>query len=86
MQKVLITGSAGYIGSCCYEFFKKKYNVFGIDVKIPKIKKQKKFYRCNLTHKNKLNRIIKIIKPNIVIHLAGQSTIDGINNKKIYNK
>lgn len=84
MQKVLITGSTGYIGSCCYEFFKKKYKVFGIDVKISKIKKQKNFYRCNLTHKNKLNKIIKIIKPNIVIHLAGQSTIDGINNKKKY--
>ena len=63
MQKVLITGSTGYIGSCCYEFFKKKYKVFGIDVKISKIKKQKNFYRCNLTHKNKLNKIIKIIKP-----------------------
>ena len=25
MQRVLITGSTGYIGSCCYEFLKKKY-------------------------------------------------------------
>jgi UDP-glucose 4-epimerase len=84
MQRVLITGSSGYIGSCSYEFLKKKYKVFGIDIKVPKIKKQKNFYRCDLTHKNKLNKIIKKINPNTVIHLAGQSTIDGINNKKKY--
>jgi len=84
MQRVLITGSSGYIGSCCYEFLKNNCRVFGIDRKNPKIIKQKNFYKCNLTHKNKLNKIVKKIKPNIVIHLAGQSTIDEINNKKKY--
>ena len=78
MDKILITGSSGYIGSCCYEFLKKNYKVYGIDIKAPIIKKQKNFYKCDLTHKNKLNKIIREIQPNTVIHLAGQSTIDVI--------
>ena len=38
MNKILITGSSGYIGSCLLKFLlKKKYIVYGID----KVKKNK---------------------------------------------
>ena len=47
-MKILITGSAGYIGSCCYEYFKNKFDVYGLDKTMPKIIKQKKFFICNL--------------------------------------
>jgi nucleoside-diphosphate-sugar epimerase len=47
-MKILITGSAGYIGSCLFEFLKKKCNCFGTDKITPKIKKQKKFFIRNL--------------------------------------
>ena len=42
LMKIIITGSAGYIGSCLFEYLK-KYEVFGVDKNLPKLK-NKKFY------------------------------------------
>ena len=85
-MKILITGSAGYIGSCLFEYLKKKYNIFGTDKIIPKIQKQKNFFLCNLLDFNKINKIIEGINPDIIIHLAAQSTVDFIDKKKEYVK
>ena len=80
-MKIIITGSAGYIGSCLFEYLKKKHEVFGIDKTFPKVKKQKNFIQCNLLNLNKIDKIIKAIEPEIIIHLAAKSTIDFIDKK-----
>ena len=83
-QKMLITGGNGYIGSCLAKIASNKYDVFIIDKKERNIfLKQKKisFFRENLNNLSKIKNFFKI-KPNIVVHLAGQSTIDFINKKK----
>ena len=83
MKKILITGTAGYIGSCLFEYLNKKYHVYGLD----KLKKKNKdHFKADLCNLKKTNKILKKIKPLIVIHLAGQSTVDNIKNKKIYKK
>ena len=82
MKKILITGSSGYIGSSLYLYLKKKYKVIGLDKKNYKYIKTSKI---NLLSIIKLNKFIKTVKPNIVIHLAAQSLVDEkINNKKYY--
>jgi UDP-glucose 4-epimerase len=83
---ILITGSSGYIGSCCYKYFevKKKYNVIGVDKKEPYFNDQKNFIKKNISNYNNLKKIVKFVKPTVIIHLAGQSTIDGIKNKLNY--
>ena len=63
---------------------KKRYEVFGIDKNFPQLKKQKNFIRCNLLNFNKIDNIIKVIKPDIIIHLAAKSTIDFIDKKREY--
>lgn len=85
-MKIVITGSAGYIGSCLFEYLKKKYEVFGVDKTLPKIKKQKNFIHCNLLNFNKIDKIIRIIEPEVIIHLAAKSTIDFIDKKREYIK
>ena len=85
-KKILITGISGYIGSCLYNRLKKKYQfVYGLDKsqpnKLSRIKK-KDFFKCNLLNSKKLNRIISLTKPNIIIHLAAQSTVDPKIKKK----
>ena len=81
---ILITGVNGYIGKCLYFFLQKKYpNVYGIDKKIDLAKPN--FYKCNLNNKHKLQKLIKIINPTHIIHLAGESLVDNkININKYY--
>ena len=62
-MKILITGSSGYIGSCCYEFLKKKHIVFGLDKNENILKKQKNFFKTNISKYQNLKKIIKIKKP-----------------------
>ena len=82
MKNILITGASGYIGSCLFHYLQgDKYNVYGLDKKITN---NKKIIICNLTNTSKLEKIIKIIKPEIIIHLAAQSLVDETINKKKY--
>ena len=84
-QKILITGGNGYIGSCFAKVASKKYNVFIIDKKKENtFLRQKKisFFNEDLNNLSRIKRIFFKIKPDVVVHLAGQSTIDFINIKK----
>ena len=71
--KILITGSAGYIGSCLSAYLNKRFTVYNLDKKKTN---QKKFFKINLKNKEKLNLLLKKIKPQIIIHLAGESLVD----------
>jgi len=86
-KKLLITGSSGYIGSCLNAFLKNKYQVYLLDKQKPKKFDEinfKNFFRCDLRDKKKLERIIKKIKPDLVIHLAAKSTVNEKIKKNIY--
>ena len=81
--KILITGANGYIGNCLFNYLKKKYNVFGIDIKN---NLNNKIFKCNILNINKFNNFLSSIKPQIIIHLAAQSLVDETINKKKYIK
>lgn len=81
MQKILVTGGAGYIGSTiCNLLHKKNFKVFVIDnlsrghVKL--INKKSIFYKLNINQKEKIRKII--IKNNIdtIIHMAAFIRVD----------
>lgn len=81
MKKILITGSDGYIGFCLYKFLSKKYKVLGLDKNNVN---NKETFKINLLNKKKLSNFLNFHKPEIVFHLAGQSTIDNIKNRQPY--
>ena len=85
-KKILITGGAGFIGSnSAFHFSKKGWKIYLIDNLSRKgsennllnLKKniKLKFYKTDIYNFNKISKIIKNIKPNLLIHCAGQVTV-----------
>ena len=83
-NKILITGTSGYIGSSAFKFLSKKYNVYGLDKKKPIINSQK-IFKINLLNKEKTKKLLNKINPSCVVHLAGESLVDPKKKKEKYN-
>jgi UDP-glucose 4-epimerase len=83
--KIIITGGNGYIGSVLAANLSSRYFIYILDKsKKNSFLKYKNitFIKNNLIHYNKTLRIIKRINPEVVVHLAAQSTIDMVKKKK----
>jgi len=78
MEKVLITGIAGFIGSHLSDFLLNNgFSVYGIYYE-PKVSlnffdDRVKIYECDIRDKGKLRNIIKDVNPSMIFHLAAQS-------------
>ena len=102
MKKILITGAAGFIGfHLSNRLLTKKYKVLGVDnlnpyysVKLKKdrlriLKKFKDFTfaKVNLEDKNKLLKLYKNFRPEIVVNLAAQAGVRySLENPEAYAK
>ena len=83
--KVLVTGSTGFKGSwLCYWLFLLGSKVVGVGLKPEKdsiifdslkLKKKIKQYFIDIKDFDKINKIIKSEKPDIIFHLAAQSIV-----------
>ena len=89
-EKILVTGAAGFIGMhVCKALLNKKYEVVGIDnlndyydtdLKKSRLKELKKsnffdFYKIDLKHSKKLEKLFKTNNFNKIIHLAAQAGV-----------
>ncbi len=90
MPRILVTGSAGFIGYSISTFLlKKKYEVIGLDnlsnyydIRIKNKRtaellkyKNFKFFKINLNNKNKLKKLFEKEKFDIVLNLAAQAGV-----------
>jgi UDP-glucose 4-epimerase len=69
MRKILITGAAGFLGQLSIDYFKKRYKLYLID-KI--FLKQKNFIKIDITDYNQVDKVLKKIKPDIILHYASE--------------
>jgi CDP-glucose 4,6-dehydratase len=85
-KKVIITGHTGFKGSwLCFWLFLSGAEIYGISNNIPtkpslynilNIKKKiKRDYRVNIEDYKKIKKIVELIKPDIIFHLAAQALV-----------
>jgi len=63
--KIIVTGSAGFIGKRLCQIFKRKHDVFGIDIKT----------NVDIRNTKSIYTVMKDFKPDVVIHLAAQTKL-----------
>jgi len=71
-KKVLITGSNGMLGSSLFEQLKKKYSIKGITIE-----------DADITDFDAVVKVIRKIKPDIVIHTAGYTKVDDCESNSL---
>tara|TARA_B100000963_G_scaffold308374_1_gene283837 strand:+ start:1125 stop:2138 length:1014 start_codon:yes stop_codon:yes gene_type:complete len=69
MKKILITGAAGFLGQLSIDYFKRKYKLYLVD----KIQlNNKNFLKIDITNYREVDRTIKKIKPDFILHYASE--------------
>jgi len=80
-MKVLITGSRGLLGMKLEEIFKENdYNVYGIDI-LNQIEKNN-YFPLDITQKENIEVIFKKVNPDVVVHTAAYTNVDGCEKDK----
>lgn len=80
-QKILVTGSAGFMGSHLFDFVKKnyadKYLIYGVDDLsggyLRNVSDRKTFTKLNLIERKKTAQYIAKLKPEIIFHFAADA-------------
>lgn len=82
MNKILITGGSGFIGTNLIAHLEKKsgYKILNIDIVKPKIESQNKYWKnVDLRDKKNLVKIIRDFSPDYVIQLGARTDLRGEN-------
>lgn len=79
MTKILVTGSAGFMGSHLVDFLlTQKHKVYGVDDLsggyLENVNPKSTFYELDLRNSNKTINLIKKIRPQLVYHLSADAT------------
>jgi nucleoside-diphosphate-sugar epimerase len=76
MNKILITGSAGFIGENLFKYYSKNgYEVFGIDYAYKN--SHGNCYKIDINNYSELESKVRILNPDIVINCAARTDLDG---------
>ena len=81
MKKILITGIDSFTGKHLSDYLNRfNYDIYGTSLQ----KREEKIYKCDITNLNDIEKVIKDIKPNYIIHLAALSFVGYENYESFY--
>ncbi len=75
MVRILITGSAGFLGKNLFSYLKSKHTLYGISRRLS----ETTTHQVDLTSPN-IENVIDIINPEIIIHTAALTSVDYCEN------
>lgn len=78
MQKVLITGAVGFVGNYLIEHLKKQnlYEIYGTKLLFEKEQDNNiNYLNLDIKNKEEVEKVISDVKPDIIFHLAAQSSV-----------
>ncbi len=76
-KRVLITGSSGMLGVDLSEELKGKFEVYGSDLVQRTAYSVQHFVGCDITNRNSVGKVTREIKPDVIIHAAAWTDVDG---------
>jgi len=79
LQKILVTGASGMLGSDLCGELSEDYEVIGLDFSHcpPRPAPCASFLECDITNRDKIVESIVSVKPDLVIHAAAWTNVDG---------
>lgn len=89
MDKILITGASGFIGTNLLEFYKDRFEVLNVDIDEPQNKEHNIYWKkADIREYDSLKRIIEDFQPAYILHMAATTdfygkTIDDYNTNTI---
>ncbi len=86
MKRILITGSGGMLGVDLSRELHKDYELIGVDLVTSHKSQVTRSYKVDITDRNRVENIIEKVRPDVVIHAAAMTDVDGceLEPKKAY--
>lgn len=87
MEKIIITGASGFIGTNVLEYYKnKRYKVFNLDIDSPRNKEHKQYWqKVDICDFEILKKAFDEIKPDYVLHLAARTDLNEKDGLEYYS-
>lgn len=75
MKRILITGIEGFVGNYFASYLQSlNYEIYGTYFAIPQ-KSNYTIYHCDIRNYSEVLSVVKIVKPQVIFHLAAQSSV-----------